>query len=129
MKRLAKIVFVLLVILTTTFLSWVVAACNDIATFADGLTPTSKIHVDPTGSDLNRDGSAQHSFVSIRHAVGEALPGMAVIIHVGTFLKHLHAWSWQGHFLFRYWIGGAQAEARPVIQGSSEAIHITASNY
>ena len=107
----------------------VIASCTDIATFAEGLAPTSEIHVDPSGSDTEGDGSAQSPFATIRHAVNLAVPGTAVIIHPGIYSGSVNLYDVTGTSSAPIWIGGAAGESRPIIEGGTEAIHFFRGKY
>jgi hypothetical protein len=98
--------------------------CDSIATFADGIAPAQQIHVAVNGSNSTGDGSAANPYATISFAANQAKPGTGVVIHAGTypggtFLNDLH-----GTADAPIWIGGASGEARPIISGASEGLHL-----
>lgn len=102
--------------------------CGEIATFADGLTPSSEIHVATTGSDSN-DGSAQNPVATLDHAATLATAGTAIRIHAGTYAGGAYIDNLAGTASAPIWIGGAPGEARPVFEGGGEAFHLTRVRY
>jgi hypothetical protein len=103
--------------------------CGAVATFADGKTPSQIRHVSITGSDTSGNGSATRPFRTIRKAAQSISPGTAIYVHAGihgggTFLTGVHGTEAQP-----VWIMGAPGEARPVIQGGGEALHLTNPRY
>lgn len=104
-------------------------ACGDIMTFADGLTPTAELHVATTGSDTSGDGSGGSPFATIGHAAGLATPGTAVVVHAGTYAGDAYIADLAGSAGAPIWIGGAAGEARPVISGGGNAIHLVRARY
>lgn len=104
------------------------AECDAIVTFADGKSPTKELHVATTGDD-GGDGSAQSPFATIEKAVSLATPGTSVVIHEGTYPGGTYLSDVIGSADAPIWIGGAQGEARPVIDGGGEALHITKARY
>jgi hypothetical protein len=98
--------------------------CGAIVTFADGVKPIAEIHVSTTGSNSSGDGSAANPYAAIAFAASKAGPGTAIRIHPGTysggtFLSDLH-----GRAQEPIWIGGIEGQARPIINGSSEGLHL-----
>jgi hypothetical protein len=98
--------------------------CGVISTFADGLQPTSEIHVATTGSNSTGDGSAANPYATIAFAASQAAPGSGIRIHPGTypggtFLSDLH-----GTAEAPIWIGGVEGQPRPIINGASEGLHL-----
>lgn len=106
-----------------------VAECGAITTFADGLSPTKELHVAPGGSDAQGDGSQGNPFATIEHAAGLATPGTAVRVHAGTYAGGGYITDLSGQDGAPIWIGGAPGEARPVIEGGGEALHLTRVRY
>lgn len=107
----------------------VYGGCKTLATFDEGLAPSSEIHIATDGSNVTGDGSAGNPFATIAHAVNLAQPGTAIVIHSGvypggTFINNLH-----GTAQAPIWIGGAPGEARPIIHGGSEGLHFIQARY
>jgi hypothetical protein len=103
-------------------------ACGAIPTFADGLAPTSEIHVATNGND-NNDGSAQNPVATLDHAATLATPGTAIRIHAGTYAGGAYIDNLAGTAAAPIWIGGAPGEAKPVFDGGGEAFHLTRVRY
>ncbi len=104
-------------------------ACGDIQTFADGVSPTSELHVAVGGSDTTGNGTAGNPYATIEHAANLATPGTAVRVHAGTYSGGHYIADLAGTATAPIWIGGAPGEARPVIQGGGEAIHLVRARY
>ena len=103
--------------------------CAQISTFADGLKPAAEIHVATTGNNSAGDGSAANPYATIAFAASKAEPGSAIRIHPGTypggtFLNDLH-----GTAEAPIWIGGIEGQARPVLNGASEGLHLVRPRY
>jgi hypothetical protein len=105
------------------------AACGAVATFADGKTPTQIRHVSITGIDASGDGSATNPFRTIARAARNMSPGTAIYVHAGTHRGGTFLTGVQGTEAQPIWIMGAPGEARPVIQGGGEALHLTDPRY
>ncbi len=117
------------VLLLMAFAQSAFAQCADIPTFADGLSPTSEIHVDPDGDDGSGDGSPGNPYATVQFAINQATPGTAVIIHEGTYAGGIFVGSLPGEPGAPIWIGGAAGEARPVIQGGGTAMQVSRATY
>lgn len=104
-------------------------ACGDIVTFEDGLTPTAELHVAQSGSDSSGDGSVGSPFATIEHAAGLANPGTSVVVHAGTYAGGDYIADLAGSAGAPIWIGGAAGEARPVISGGGNALHLVRARY
>ncbi len=102
-------------------------ACGTIVTFETDKHPSREIHVATDGDDDSGDGSQAHPFATIRHAVSQADPGTALVIHQGTYPGGISIDGLTGTEAAPIWIGGAPGEQRPLIDGSGhgEAIHMT----
>jgi hypothetical protein len=57
------------------------------------------------------------------------MPGTAVRIHAGTYAGGAFATATQGSATAPIWIGGMPGEARPVIEGGSDAMHLVRPRY
>lgn len=104
-------------------------ACGDISTFADGLTPAAELHVAEMGNDTTGDGSSSSPYATIEHAAGLATPGTAVVVHAGTYAGDAYIADLAGSAGAPIWIGGAAGEARPVISGGGNALHLVRARY
>ncbi|NMB75037.1 MAG: DUF5123 domain-containing protein [Myxococcales bacterium] len=105
------------------------AACGEIATFESGKTPARFVHVAEDGSDSTGDGSAERPFATIGRAARGIAPGTAVVIHAGTYPGGAYLENLRGSANSPIWIGGAAGEARPVIEGGGEAMHLVGPRY
>ncbi len=121
---------VTIVIFLLTFTAQpLLAACDALPTFADGLTPVRELHVAVTGNDDTGDGTPAEPFATICAAAREATPGTAIVVHAGIygggcFIDDLH-----GTAAAPIWIGGAEGETMPVIDGGNEGLHIVRGRY
>ena len=106
-----------------------VPACDAVTTFADGLSPTSEVHVSAAGSDDTGDGSASTPYATIGRAAQDATPGTAVRIHPGTYPGGTYLEDLAGTSTAPIWIGGAPGEDRPVIEGNNEVLHLIRASY
>jgi hypothetical protein len=100
-----------------------------IPTFADGLTPTSFIHVATDGSDGAGDGTPQNPYASIDFAIDQASPGTSVVIHAGTYPGGNFVNAPTGTPSAPIWVGGAAGEPRPIINGGSTGFQISRAKY
>lgn len=105
------------------------AWCGDIVTFETGRTPTAEVHVSRTGDDTEGDGTSGNPFASIRRAAQSVGPGMAIVVHAGTYPGGTFLSDLAGAASAPIWIGGAEGEARPVIEGGTEGLHLTNLKY
>lgn len=95
-----------------------------LVTFADGLTPSAEVHVDDAGSDATGDGTAGNPYATLERAAGDAVPGTAIVVHEGTYAGGDFLTDLRGTAQAPIWVGGAAGEARPVIEGGAEALHL-----
>lgn len=105
------------------------ARCDVIETFDRGLFPTAELHVAVGGDDGGGDGSVGDPFATIGRAVQDATPGTAVRVHAGTYSGGTFLADVAGTPSAPIWIGGAPGEARPLISGGSQAIHLVRPSY
>lgn len=106
--------------------------CKQITTFADGLIPTSEIHVAPNGSNGTGNGSLANPYATVQFAAGKAAPGAAVVVHAGTYAGGEFIWELHGQPGKPIWIGGAPGEPRPVFDGGGsvvQALHLVRPRY
>lgn len=103
--------------------------CGRVVTFEQGLVPQRYLHVAPAGSDGSGDGSAQNPYATIEHAARQATPGTAVVIHAGSYAGGIYLEGIRGRADAPIWIGGAAGEARPVIEGGNQALHLVRPRY
>jgi hypothetical protein len=97
-------------------------ACDAIATFETGLSPTRELFVDATATGTG-DGSSANPFATIGQAVAQATPGTAVRIRPGTYPADTFVNNLTGTSTAPIWIGGVPGSARPIIAGGSQALH------
>ncbi len=129
MSQIRLLFFLLLLNIAVGSIPSVKAACNDITTFADGLTPSRVLHVDPNGNDTTGNGSIEFPYETIQYAAGLATPGTAIVIHPGTYYESVILNNLAGTSEAPIWIGGASGEGRPIITGGNEAIHLFSAKY
>ncbi|MFP4343669.1 MAG: hypothetical protein ACLFU8_03145 [Anaerolineales bacterium] len=100
-----------------------------VTTFEAGKEPTLEIHVATDGDDDSGDGSLGAPYRTIDRAVEEAVPGTAVRIHAGTYAEVVYVDGLAGTAEAPIWIGGAPGEARPIIEGGGEGLHLSRVRY
>jgi hypothetical protein len=105
------------------------ADCASTPTFEDGAAPTAFLHVAPGGDDSRGDGSEENPYATIERAAAEATPGTAVVVHAGTYPGDNWIEGLAGTAQAPIWIGGAEGEARPVISGGGEGLHLSRVSY
>jgi hypothetical protein len=103
--------------------------CGAIVTFADGLVPSAEIHVATTGNDLTGTGSAGAPYRTLDRAATDATPGTAIRVHAGTYPGGAYVEGLAGTATAPIWIGGAPGEARPILEGGSEGLHLVRVRY
>ncbi len=95
------------------------------------LTPTREVHVATDGDDgSGGDGSATRPYATLSRALGDVAPGTALRVHAGTYAGGI--WISDvvaGTADAPVWIGGVPGEARPVIQGGTEGLHLSRVRY
>jgi hypothetical protein len=94
-----------------------------------GKTPTAEVHVATTGADTPNCGAEQTPCASIQHATTFASPGTAVIVHAGTYAGDGWIGGLTGSEDAPIWIGGAEGEQRPVIDGGGQAFQLSEARY
>jgi hypothetical protein len=102
---------------------------GDVMTFEDGKTPSSEIHVRTDGSDSGDCGAVDQPCASLEYAANLATPGTAVIIHEGTYSGDGYISDLAGTEFQPIWIGGAEGENRPVIDGGGQAFQLSRANW
>jgi hypothetical protein len=100
-----------------------------VTTFEAGKQPTLEIHVATGGDDASGDGSPGAPYRTIDRAVEEAAPGAAVRIHAGIYAEVVYVDGLAGTAEAPIWIGGAPGEARPIIEGGGEGLHLSRVRY
>ena len=104
--------------------------CDRLEAFGRWLVPTAELHVATTGNDTTGDGSAGNPFATIgraarrRHA-GHRHPGARRHLR----RRHLSRRISPAPATAPIWIGGAPGEARPVIEGGGEGLHLSRGRY
>ena len=97
--------------------------CGTITTFEDGRSPTATLHVSPTGSDTASGTEADP--LSLSAAIQNATPGVAVVVHAGTYNGGIYVSDVRGTETAPIWIGGAEGEATPVISGGNTGMQMS----
>jgi hypothetical protein len=115
--------------LAAVTLATVAGAAPWAVTFETGKQPLNVLHVAVGGNDNTGNGSAGSPFASIGRAANAAAPGTAIRVHAGTYPGGQYIDDLAGTLANPIWIGGAPAEARPVFDGGTEAIHFTRVRY
>jgi len=82
------------------------------------------VHVASGGSDTSGDGSAGRPFATIGRAARGIAAGTAIAVHAGTYAGGIWLEALRGTETAPIWIGGVDGEARPVIEGASEGMHV-----
>jgi len=103
--------------------------CDRLETFDRDLEPTVELHVATWGSDTAGNGSPGNPYATISRAVGDATPGTAVRVHEGTYSGGIYLADVAGTASAPIWIGGADGEAKPHIEGGGEGLHLTRASY
>ena len=98
-------------------------------TFETGKRPLDEIHVATTGDDENGDGSAASPYASIGRAIENAAPGTAIRIHEGRYPGDNVVERLAGTEARPIWIGGADPDAKPVIEGGNEGFSFSEIRY
>ena len=104
-------------------------SCDPIRTFADGKQPSREIFVAATGSNTTGNGSRANPFQTISRALQGVQPGDAIRLLPGTYPAGTFITDVAGRADAPIWLGGLQGEARPVISGGTEAIHLSRARY
>jgi hypothetical protein len=105
------------------------AACDQVPNFSDGLTPQRYLHVATLGSDDTGDGSPAAPYATIGAAVRVATPGTAIVVHAGQYTGGLFLYDLHGSAQAPIWIGGAAGESPPIISGGNEGLHLVRPRY
>jgi hypothetical protein len=104
-------------------------SCFDYPTFEAGKVPTTQRHVATTGSDTTGDGSSGAPFATIQRAAQVAQPGTAIVVHEGTYPGGTFIADLAGTENAPIWIGGAEGENKPVLQGGGNAMQLVRARY
>jgi hypothetical protein len=92
------------------------------------VTPAREVHVAMNGTP-GGDGSAGNPVNTVERGIQLATAGTAVRIHPGTYGGGAFVNGLQGSATAPIWIGGAPGEARPVIEGGADAMHLVRPRY
>jgi hypothetical protein len=103
--------------------------CGPPQTFEQGKQPSIEVHVATTGADNPDCGAEQNACASIEYASMFGGPGTAIVIHEGTYAGDGYIANLAGTDVAPIWIGGAQGEARPVIDGGGQAFQLSQARY
>lgn len=105
------------------------AGCGPAATFDAGRVPAAEVFVAPNGNDQTGDGSAARPFATLGRAARAARPGTAIRLRAGVHAGGAFVENLRGAADAPIWLGGAPGEARPVIEGGGEALHLVRPAY
>ncbi|MEZ4379817.1 MAG: right-handed parallel beta-helix repeat-containing protein [Nannocystaceae bacterium] len=103
--------------------------CGAPATFEDGKTPSTILHVATDGADGPDCGAEGSPCATLEGAAAKAAPGVAVQVHAGTYAADQYLSDLAGTADAPIWIGGAPGEERPLLSGGSEGVHLTRVRY
>jgi hypothetical protein len=103
--------------------------CDRLEAFGRWLVPAAELHVATGGNDTTGDGSPGNPFATIGRAANDALPGTAIRVHAGTYAGGTFLADLAGTVNAPIWIGGAPGEARPVLDGGGEGLHLSRGRY
>jgi hypothetical protein len=105
------------------------ATCDAPATFADGITPSTILHV-AAGAPPGGDGSPGDPFGTIEAAAAVATPGTAIRLGPGSHATDQYVDRLEGAAGAPIWIGGEPGVLpRPLIDGGGEALHLSRARY
>jgi hypothetical protein len=104
-------------------------SCFDYPTFEAGKVPTAQRHVANSGNDTTGDGSSAAPFATIQRAAQGAQPGTAIVVHEGTYDGGAYIADLAGTESAPIWIGGAEGESKPVLQGGGNAMQLVRARY
>lgn len=102
---------------------------DELVTFADGVEPTRRVYVAPSGDDRDGDGSGTKPFRSIARGVRAATPGTSVLLSSGTYAAGSFLENVRGRPGAPIWIGGARGGPPPVIAGKGEGFHLSRASW
>ena len=106
-----------------------VDGCGELVTFEDGKTPDTIVHVATDGADGPDCGPEASPCATIEGAAAKAAPGVAIRVHPGTYAADQYLSDLAGTADAPIWIGGVPGEARPVLSGGGEGLHLTRVRY
>jgi len=110
---------------TTSDTSMPMPACGDANHFAVGKQPTMEIHVAPDGADGPACGAEDAPCQTLGAAAALAQPGAAIRLQPGTYAADNFIEDVAGTEDAPIWIGGTLGDARPVISGGTEGLHLS----
>ena len=99
-------------------------SCDAIRTFADGKQPSREIFISTSGSNTTGNGSRATPFQTLSAAARRAARRRGRLLP-GTYPQARSSRTWPGRRQAPIWLGGVPGEARPVISGGTEAIHLS----
>jgi len=100
------------------------SACADPALWDEGLAPSNTVHVATTGADAPDCGAEATPCATLGAALAVTTPGTEIVMHAGNYAPDQFL-EVQGSEGAPIWIGGADGEPRPIIDGGGEALHLT----
>jgi hypothetical protein len=103
--------------------------CDRLEAFGRGLSPVAEIHVATWGNNTTGDGSPGNPYATVSRAAQDAVPGSAIRVHEGTYSGGIYLSGLEGSSGDPIWIGGAPGEAKPIIDGGGEGLHLVRAKY
>jgi len=103
--------------------------CGGVFTFEAGKNPDLEIHVATDGIDTPGCGPVNSPCAQIDYAASLAVPGTAIVVHAGTYAGGQYIDNLAGSLQQPIWIGGAEGEERPIIDGGNEGLHLSNVRY
>jgi hypothetical protein len=107
----------------------VAQVCRELATFADGATPTRELHVAVTGNNSTGDGSPARPLATIQAAASRATPGTAILIHPGVYSGGTFINGLSGTAEAPIWIRSGDGGQRAVIEGGTNGLQLSRARY
>lgn len=107
---------------------WTYPRCDAPATFADPAAPSRVLHVVP-GAPSGGDGSVAAPFATVEAAAAVATPGTLIQLASGSHSPDQFVSDLRGTATDPIWIAGDPSQARAVIEGGGEALHLTRPAY
>lgn len=104
-------------------------SCEPIRTFADGRLPAREIFVSTTGNNTTGTGLPNNPYRTLSRAIQGVQAGDAIRLQPGTYSGGTFLQNVVGTSNAPIWLGGVPGQARPVISGGSQALHLSRARY
>ncbi len=114
---------------TTTPTATPAPACDALPFFDDDRAPSHVIHVATGGDDGAGDGSVGAPYATLGRAARDAAPGSAIRMGGGRYAGGVYIDDLRGRSDAPIWIGAADPDDPPVLEGSGEGMHLTRAAY